>query len=617
MSAVRRTSAPDASGRVEALDEAAALGRRWLPADVLARADVVVERARRRLALSGDHTVVALAGPTGAGKSSLVNALVGAAVARPGILRPTTGRPLALVVPAADDETARPAPPPGDLPGAGRPWRRRSRRAALPDDVAAGPGPHELLDWLEVDERTVLDPVGSPLAPATGLVLLDLPDHDSVVAEHRAVAERLYDRVDLLVWVVDPQKYADAALHVRYLRPLAGHETVVVLVLNQVDRLTPDDARASLEDLRRIAVADGLSDARVLGVSATTGAGVDALREMLAEVARQRRAATDRVLADVRSSASAVVAACGDAPRQAVPQRARTALVDALEEAAGVPSVVDATRRSSIRRARAATGWPPTRWVGRWRADPLRRLGLGRSRPSSGVRGTAGRVTAGRVTAGRGAAGAHHARHDGTAPPVGATEDLVATRRSSLDAPGAAAQARSALAVRDYVDAATAGAPDAWVLEARGTVGAVDLVDALDQAVVRVDAASGPDPRWWRGVALVQWAVLGVAVAGVLWLAALAVVGYLRLPDPPTPVWGAVPWPTVLALGGAALGLLVALLARVAASVGARRRARAVRLALRGAVDDVAGRLVVNPLAADQAARDECRRAAVRAAGRR
>ena len=48
-----------------------------------------------------------------------------------------------------------------------------------------------------------------------GLVLLDLPDHDSTVAAHRIEVDRLVALVDLLVWVLDPQKYADAAVHER------------------------------------------------------------------------------------------------------------------------------------------------------------------------------------------------------------------------------------------------------------------------------------------------------------------------------------------------------------------------------------------------------------------
>ena len=52
-------------------------------------------------------------------------------------------------------------------------------------------------------------------------MLLDLPDHDSTVAAHRLEVDRLVALVDVLVWVLDPQKYADAAIHERYLRPLA------------------------------------------------------------------------------------------------------------------------------------------------------------------------------------------------------------------------------------------------------------------------------------------------------------------------------------------------------------------------------------------------------------
>ena len=64
------------------------------------------------------------------------------------------------------------------------------------------------------------------LGQLAGLVLLDLPDHDSTVLEHQHEVDRLVDLVDLLVWVVDPQKYADEALHENYLRRLSGHAAV-------------------------------------------------------------------------------------------------------------------------------------------------------------------------------------------------------------------------------------------------------------------------------------------------------------------------------------------------------------------------------------------------------
>ena len=53
-----------------------------------------------------------------------------------------------------------------------------------------------------------------------GVVLLDLPDHDSTEVSHHLEVDRLVQLADLLVWVLDPQKYADAAIHDRYLAPL-------------------------------------------------------------------------------------------------------------------------------------------------------------------------------------------------------------------------------------------------------------------------------------------------------------------------------------------------------------------------------------------------------------
>ena len=106
-----------------------------------------------------------------------------------------------------------------------------------------------LLDWLgvvpdrRIERESLLD--GESEASLRGLVLLDLPDHDSIAPEHREVVDRLLPQADLLVWVVDPQKYADDALHTGYLRRLVGHEASMVVVLNQVDTV-PEEVRAEL-----------------------------------------------------------------------------------------------------------------------------------------------------------------------------------------------------------------------------------------------------------------------------------------------------------------------------------------------------------------------------------
>jgi GTP-binding protein EngB required for normal cell division len=550
----------DLATQVEALGVAVDAGRGRLPDAEVDAADAVLVHARERAALSGEYTVVALAGATGSGKSSLLNAVAGAELAVPGVRRPTTGRPLAAVWPGSARARADGGPA---SQGSGR------------ENDGDGPA-HALLDWLGVDERhEVAGAADAPSGVANGLVLLDLPDHDSVEVEHRIRAERLYGRVDLLVWVVDPQKYADAALHVRYLRPLAGHASVVVLVLNHADRLTEPERERCLADLRRLAAQDGLDGVPVLAASARTGEGVPALRVLLAEAAHRREAATERVRADVRRSARAILDACRPAPSHRVARSARTDLVTALEAAAGTTTVVVAVRRSASRQARAATGWPVTRWLARFRPDPLRRLGLGAGRSDE------------------------------------ARPDLA---RTSLPAPGPAARAGAASAVRAYADAATVGAPDDWVLTARRRATTDGLADALDQAVAGTRLEAERRPLWWSLVGVLQWVLLAAMVTGLGWLAALAGGAYLQLPEPVTPMWGELPAPTVLALGGALAGVVIGLLARLAGAVGARRRASRVRRRLREAIDAVAGARIVDPVAAELDALDRCRDAARRAA---
>ena len=232
--------------------------------ELVTDAETLLRRSGERMRMSASHTVVALAGGTGSGKSSLFNALAGAAFSPAGVMRPTTKHLHACV------------------------WGME------------GAGP--LLDWLGVQRRhrygraSALDE-GETLL--TGLLLLDLPDHDSVVSGSAAMVDRLVKLADMLVWVLDPLKYADASVHQRYLVPLAGHAAVTTVVLNQSDTLNPDEVADCAADLRRLLDAEGLLETPVLVTSATTGAGLDELRRTLATAVAARRAASDRITADI------------------------------------------------------------------------------------------------------------------------------------------------------------------------------------------------------------------------------------------------------------------------------------------------------------------------------
>jgi GTP-binding protein EngB required for normal cell division len=243
---------------------AARAGSEGFSQDLLADAETLLRRSGERLRMSASHTVVALAGGTGSGKSSLFNALSGASFSPAGVMRPTTKHTHACV------------------------W---GMEGAAP-----------LLDWLGVQRRhryarsSALDEGEASL---TGLLLLDLPDHDSVVTGSAALVDRLVKLADMLVWVLDPLKYADDSVHRRYLVPLAGHAAVISVVLNQADTLTPEQARDCEGDLRRLLDAEGLIQTPVVVTSALTGAGLDDLRRMLAQAVAFKQAATDRIAADI------------------------------------------------------------------------------------------------------------------------------------------------------------------------------------------------------------------------------------------------------------------------------------------------------------------------------
>lgn len=524
----RRVQAATLGERVESLLDAADLASGRLDVAAVDEARRVARQVDRRLAFAGDDTVVALAGATGSGKSSLFNAISGTRLAEPGLKRPTTNKAMAAY------------------------W---------------GPElPADLLDWLDVPRRHLVqgdDPAFN------GLILVDLPDHDSTETAHRQEVDRLVKLVDMLIWVVDPQKYADAALHNNYLKPLAGHADVMLVVLNQADRLTADQLRQTMRDLRKLLDSEGLGEAPLVAASALTGLGVESLRKTIAAAVKGKHAAAARLAGDVARAGHDLREAYGDQRvSQKVPDARARQLNESLAQAAGVDIVRDAVLQSARHRGTLATGWPVTAWLSRFRPDPLRMLHLDRALPAKlGKKKT-----------------------PELAP--------VTVQRTSLPTAGGVQEARVDAALRELAEGASEGLPPGWskVVRAATIAHRDTLADELDQAVATTDLAMDRGQGWWKAVTVLQWLVFVVAVAGGVWLLIDVALAYMQLPQLPTVLIGRLPLPTAMLIGGALAGVLTGLLARIGVEVGARAKAARAERVLVRSVTDVADRLVIAPV---------------------
>ena len=222
-----------------------------------------------------------------------------------------------------------------------------------------------------------------------GVVLLDLPDHDSTEVAHHLEVDRLVGLADMIIWVLDPQKYADAAIHDRFLKPLAGHRDVMLVVLNHIDTVPEDRRPTMVEDVRRLLEADGLPGVPVVPVSARNGWGIDELRAMIVKRVAEKKVTRARIEADVRTAAERLQEAVGTGKVSTLSKERVAALDDAFSEAAGVPTVVQAVADSTRLRANRATGWPVTAWFSRLKPDPLKRLHLDLGSAGKALTGTA------------------------------------------------------------------------------------------------------------------------------------------------------------------------------------------------------------------------------------
>ena len=189
-----------------------------------------------RLATIDAPLLAVVGGSTGAGKSTLVNSLVGRQVSAPGVIRPTTRAPV-LVHHSKDAR-----------------WFADDR--ILPG-LARSSGATK-------DSRSLQLVVVDSIPP--GLALLDAPDIDSVVVENRQLAAQLLAAADLWLFVTSAARYADAVPWT-FLRAAADRSAAVAVVL---DRVPPRAMTEVPPHLGQLMSERGLEDSPLFAVPETT-----------------------------------------------------------------------------------------------------------------------------------------------------------------------------------------------------------------------------------------------------------------------------------------------------------------------------------------------------------
>jgi hypothetical protein len=286
-----------------------------------------------RLAQLDAPLLMVVGGSTGAGKSTLVNSLVGEEVSPAGVLRPTTRAPVLVCHPS-------------DLE-----WFRGER--VLPG-LARTIGRHAAPGGLELAPVEGLPP---------GVALLDSPDIDSVVEANRELARQLLAAADAWLFVTTAARYADAVPW-DLLEAARERGTALSLVL---DRVAPEAAAEVAGHLRGMLAERGLAGTEVLVVPETALAGglvpedalapVRTLLDRLAADAQERGAVIGRTLQGALESLPGrveAVAAALDEQREAAAELGGD--VDAAYERA-LADVDEAVRSGSLLRGEVLARW--------------------------------------------------------------------------------------------------------------------------------------------------------------------------------------------------------------------------------------------------------------------
>ena len=291
--------------------------------------DYVLPRLRQMDA----PVLIVVGGSTGAGKSTLVNSLVGSVVSPAGVLRPTTRAPVLACHP--DDVR----------------WFEDTRvLPGLPRATGGAPAPG------------TLQLVATAALPA-GLALLDSPDIDSVLSENRALANQLLAAADAWLFVTTAARYADAVPW-EFLQTARDRGTALSVVLNRV----PGDAEREVSThLTRMLADRDLGGAELLLVPEVTleqellpATALDPVRRWLDALAADAQARAELVRRTLRGALASLPGRTATVERAAAEQLAVAAELTAETDAAYAASrreVEEALRSGSLLRGEVLSRW--------------------------------------------------------------------------------------------------------------------------------------------------------------------------------------------------------------------------------------------------------------------
>jgi len=409
--------------------------------------------------------LMVVGGSTGAGKSTLVNSLIGSVVSPAGVLRPTTRLPVLACHPDdvrwfSDDRI---------LPGLAR------VTGGSPTDPGAERGAIHLVPT-------------AALSP--GLALLDSPDIDSVLAENRALANQLLAAADAWFFVTTAARYADAVPW-EFLQAARERGTTLSIVLNRVPADADEEVPAHLRQMLRDR---GLADSEVLVVPevpltdellpAPALAPVRAWLDDLSADAQARAALVRRTLrgalASLPARAATVERAAADQLTAASELRAEldTAYAAALREVEG------ALRSGSLLRGEVLARWHEVVGTGDVMRALESRVGWVRDRLRSLVTGS-----------------------------PAADAELRVTVENRVEA-----------VVRSAAERAAEQTARAWRERVSGRA-LLESATGLDRASPELEAASEAEVRAWQGVVFDLVSEEGASKRATARLASLGVNG--------------------------------------------------------------------------------------------